>query len=634
MTADAVAAALGRLRELVRAGGGYGEVRAVLGELAAGPNGLADLARAGRLLARHAPSRTDPDAPEEIGIAVTGHGTLAALVPSLTAECARHGLWARVAVSDFDAYVRDLRDPSSAVYDAGHRLVLCVLDPYVVLDELPVVWRVDAVRAAADRALAGIGALAERYAAHGGGTLVLNTVPLPRSWSHQLVDLASRAELGVVWREFNAALLRLAARHSRVVVLDLDPLVAAGGPAEEPRLAVYAGAHLSEELLAWYAREVGHLARALSGRTKKVLVVDLDNTLWDGVLGDDGPDGIAAAGTLRGEAFGRFQRVVKQLGSQGVVLAVSSKNEAGAVAAVLRDHPDMVLREADFACVRADWEPKDGNLREIAARLNLGADSLVFADDSAFETGLVAGSLPEAAVVRLGGEPAVHGHLLLADGWFDTLELTEEDRVRGAHYRTEAARAELRADTGSYAEYLRRLDVRVGIRTATGGDLARVAQLTRRTNQFNLTTLRMGPAEVAAYAAAPGRAVLVVTAADRCGDAGVVGAVFARCADGVLELDNALLSCRVFGRGIAAAAVGRVLRQARECGLVAVRGRYRETAKNGRFREFYPSLGFGREGGDEAAPVFRHGLDPLPPMPGHLRVTAAFGTGPLSGRPG
>ncbi|WP_319020066.1 HAD-IIIC family phosphatase [Streptomyces sp. C8S0] len=402
-----------------------------------------------------------------------------------------------------------------------------------------------------------------------------------------------------------------------------------GRPAAHPRLAAYAEAHLGGELLGRYARQAGHLLRALRGRAKKVLVVDLDNTLWDGVLGDDGPDGIAAATTYRGAAFGRFQRVVKQIGSQGVLLAVCSKNDRGPVLDVLRTHPDMALREDDFVCVSADWEPKDGAVQALADRLNLATDSFVFADDSPFERGLVASSHPGAAVVPLDEEPALHVDRLLADGWFDVPELTAADRGRAAQYRQEAGRQDLRRAAGSAEEYLRALGVTVEVAPVRDHEVARVAQLTLRTNQFNLTTRRLQPPDVRERLDAPGHLALAVRSRDRFGDNGVVGALFAHREDAVLYIDNVLLSCRVFARGIEQAALAALLEHARDSGAAEVRACFRPTAKNHRVRGFYPSLG--SEQVAEAADGtvdFRHPLTDLPAVPGHVTLDAALRPGP------
>lgn len=634
---------LDRLRALHAEGrlaDAYDEVPGLLAELAATGNPAGppapDLVRAGQLLSRLDAEEVLREHPgtDTFSVAVTGHSTLSGLKAPLTAELARHGMLLKLHEGDYDSWYRDLQDTGSELYASGADLALCVLDPDIVFDELPHPWLVEDVERVTVAKLGLIRHLAQRYVTHGGGTLVLNTVPLLRTRLRSLVDSRSRARLGVVWREFNAGLLRLAAEHDRVHVVDLDPLIASSGPVNEPRLAAYAKVQLGEELLAGYAREAGHLARALRGRTKKVLVVDLDNTLWDGILGDDGPDGIAAATTYRGEAFGRFQKAVGQIGAQGVLLAVCSKNDIEPVRAVLRDHPDMVLRDGDFVQIVANWEPKDGNLLAIARKLNLGVDSFVFADDSPFECGLVARGLPGVAVVRLDEEPALHIERLLADGWFDLRELTAEDRARATQYRTEAARHDLMESAGSMEEYLAELGVEVTLSPVADHEIARVSQVTLRTNQFNLTTERLQQADVRARRDSDDGLVLAIRSADRFGDNGLVGVVLVSgvgadgAADGGWHIDNMLLSCRVFARGIEEACLAAVLREAAERGAGAVHARYRPTAKNHRVRTLYPSVGFAETGEDADGTVsFRHDLtgEQLPTPPAHVRLTADFG---------
>ncbi|MEV8315759.1 HAD-IIIC family phosphatase [Streptomyces sp. NPDC059900] len=625
---------LDRLRALHQEGriaAEYPAVPALLAELIGHDADFAALARAGRLLARVSPESIGELHPgaAPATVALTGHGMLDALPPALTAQFARHGIPVRISDAEYDSWLRDLQDTSSPLYAPGTELALCVLDAHIVFDELPLPWQITDLAAALDGKLKQLAGLVARYTEHGPGTLVLNTLPLLSGHPHQLVDHASRTELAWRWREFNAGLLRLAANHPRLHVVDLDPLIADGGPVRDSRLAAYAKVHLGEELLGRYAREIGHLARTLRGRAKKVLVVDLDNTLWDGILGDDGADGIAAATTYRGEAFGKFQRTVKQIGAQGVLLAVCSKNDREPVVGVLRDHPDMTLREADFTRINANWDPKDGNLRDIAARLNLGVDSFVFADDSPFECGLVAASLPEVAVVRLDEEPALHVDRLLADGWFDVRALTAEDRLRSGQYRSDAERQDLQESSGSMEDYLRALDIRLEVSPVRDHEVARISQITLRTNQFNLTTRRLQEADVQERRTDPDHLVLALRARDRFGDNGVIGAVFAHRDDGALYLDNMLLSCRVFARGIEQAALAALLAHARDTGAAAVHASYRPTAKNHRVRGFYPSLGFETTAETDGGGLeFTHPLGDVPPVPEHLALDADFGPCP------
>lgn len=600
----------------------YPEVRTLLGAL--DDDGLI---RAGRLLARLDPDEVlaaHPGTPT-VSVAVTGHGTVAPLLPALTAELARHGLLLRARLSTFDSYVFDLADPDSALYRATPDLVLCLLDPMVVLDELPTPWRPADVAAVLAAKLDLLTGLADTFRATARGTLVLNTLPLPRQHTAQLVDLGSRAELGALWREANARLLRLTAENPALVVLDLDPLLAEGVPARDPRLAVYAKAYLSEPLLASYAREVGHLARHLAGQTKKCLALDLDGTVWAGILGDDGIDGIEVAQTYRGEAHRAFQRIAKQLGSQGVLLTAISKNDIAPVREVLREHPEMTLREEDFVRVVANWQPKSDNLNELARTLNLHPDSFVLADDSAFECGQVRHALPGTAVVQLDTEPAMHGERLLRDGWFTIRQLTAEDRDRAAGYRDEVARQDFRESAGSIEGYLAGLGIEVELADAGPEQVPRVSQLSLRTNQFNLTTRRLQPADVTALLDDPAARVLTVHSRDRFGDNGLVGVLFLRQGAGLTRIDNFLLSCRVFARGIEQTCLAAVLRHARATGVTAVVADYRRTAKNGIVAGLYPRHGFAAAGEDGTTTTFRHDLLDIPAVPEHIRLTDRIG---------
>lgn len=596
----------------------YPSVRSLLADMS-GP----DLVRAGRLLASVRVDEvcdTHPDVPA-VTIAVTGHGTLSALIPPLTAELARHGVVLRPRLSEFDSYVFDLSDPHSELYAADPDVVVCVLDPGVVLDEVPVPWRPDDVARVLRDKVALLDQLAGTFGRHARGTLVLNTVPLPHDVLAQLVDHRSRAELGALWREANATLLRLAETHPSVVVLDLDSLVAEGIAVTDPRLSVYAKAHLSAELLARYAREIGHLTRNSLGRTKKCLVLDLDETVWGGVLGDDGIDGIEVAGTYRGEAFRAMQKVAKQLAAQGVLLAAVSKNDLEPVQEVLREHREMTLREDDFVRVIANWRPKPDNLVDLATELNLGADSFVFVDDNPAECGLVHHRLPEVAVIRLDTEPAHHVRNLLRDGWFDSRQLTEEDSARPARYREELERKDFLRTFDSVDGYLEQLDVHVRLAVAQPHEVPRISQITLRTNQFNLTTERLQEPDVAAVLAAKNRTALAIHARDRFGDNGLVGTILLTRDRGTVHIDNFLLSCRVFSRGIEQACLAAVLRHARATGATEVVGKYRPTAKNRKVAQLYPANGFTALVENERWSVFRHDLTEIGPTPAHLNLT-------------
>ncbi|MFI1395438.1 HAD-IIIC family phosphatase [Streptomyces sp. NPDC020681] len=587
----------------------------------------AGLDYAGRLLVRAGAAdvlAAHPGTPV-VRIAVSGRSTTAGLVPALTAQLARHGLLLIPYAAGSGGYVQDLADPASDVYAHRPDLTLCVLDPLTVWDRLRAPWQPYDVALEAERQRLLLAELAAVHAAHApaGATFVLNTVPLLRRFTHQLTGLAQRAELGAVWREFNADLLRMSDPAAGVAVLDLEPLTTAGTRADDPRLGAYAEAHCTAELLAGYAREAAHLARALRGDAKKCLVLDLDGTLWDGILAEDGPERVRAADSLRAGAFASFRRTVEQLASQGVLLAVCSKNDSEPVARALAAHPDWPLGAGDFVSVVADWGSKADGIHKIAADLGIAPDAVVFADDSAFEREVVRAGVPGAAVVPLDAEPARHTEHLLADGWFDVPSVTDEDRGRAARYREREQRERHQARAKDYQTFLRGLGIVVDTGPAGTHETARIAQLSLRTNRFNLTGTRLTGAQIQQLGADPDALVLAVRAADRFGDDGVVGAVFARRDGDRLLIENMVVSCRVLGRGIESAVLAGLLHAACDAGLSAVEALWRPAAANEAQRAFCPAHGFETVSGtrdDGGAIRYRHTLDRLPSVPAHVRL--------------
>ncbi|MFD5505318.1 HAD-IIIC family phosphatase [Streptomyces sp. NPDC127061] len=623
---------LGELSTSGRLASEYRQVTGLLAEITDTPDRepadiLTELLRCGRLLAGLRVEDVlehHPDTPV-VTVAITGSSTTAQLPDALTAELARHGLLARYTVGTHGAYLRDLTTPDSELRARKPDLTLCLLDAEAVFAGLGTPWTTADAEAACARLADRITAVVTAHSTDGTGTLVLNTLPLLRRHTQQIIDQRQRARLGAVWREFNARLLRLTDENPAVAVVDLDPLIADIGPARDARLAAYACSPFGDTLFAAYAREAVHVLRARRGMTRKCLVLDLDNTLWGGVLGEAGADRIAVGDSLLGGPYSAVQRGARQLAAQGVLLAISSKNDPGPVQHVLREHPDMTLRPDDFVRINANWDPKDENLRDIAAHLGIATDALVFMDDSPRERGLVRRNLPHTAVIPLGSEPALHLDTLLRDGWFDTPRLTDDDRARTTRYREAEARTELREHSGSYEEYLNELGTVVRISPPEPHEVPRLSQLSMRTNQFNLTGERIPLDRVAAMVAEPGRGLLAVRVNDRFGDSGLVGAVLTHDAEDALHIDNMLLSCRALARGIEDGCLAAVLGHAKARGFPLVRARYRATNSNGRAGGLYPSSGFTEEPGGEHERWFRHDLSELPPVPQHLTLDVRIG---------
>lgn len=291
--------------------------------------------------------------------------------------------------------------------------------------------------------------------------------------------------------------------------------------------------------------------RAVRGGSRKLIVVDLDDTLWGGILGDAGWEGLALGGhDPIGEAHQDFQRALKALASRGILLAIASKNDEAVALEAIREHPEMVLRERDFGAWRIDWNDKASNIAAIAEELNLGLQHVVFLDDNPAERGRVRESLPEVLVPEWPKDPQQYVTALATLGCFDTPAITAEDRARGAMYVAERDRQAARRSLPTVGEWLATLELRVSIERLRPATLSRATQLLNKTNQMNLSGRRLTESELDAWASQPEHALWTVAVADRFGDAGLTGLIGVRVNGARAVLEDFVLSCRVFGRQV------------------------------------------------------------------------------------
>jgi FkbH-like protein len=367
-----------------------------------------------------------------------------------------------------------------------------------------------------------------------------------------------------------------------------------------------------------YAARLSALLGALSGKSRKCLVLDLDNTLWGGVIGDDGLQGIKlGAGQPEGEAFQQFQVYVKALKERGILLAVASKNEPENAVLPFRQHPDMVLQESDIACFVANWEPKDRNLQLIAAKLNIGLDSMVFFDDNPAERNLVGSSLPAVLVIDVPDDPSLFVQVLDRASAFEILSVTQEDQLRADYFQDNQAREQLAATTASYDDFLQRLEMRAVVEPVTPANMARVAQLINKTNQFNLTTRRMTEAQVQALVEDPDAYTSTIRLDDKFGANGLISVVIGAVKSDTLEIENWLMSCRVLKRGVEYLEMERLVGFCRAREVQAIIGKYIPTAKNKLVSAHYAELGFECIASDAQGSTWQYMVGNPGIIPGH-----------------
>lgn len=383
-----------------------------------------------------------------------------------------------------------------------------------------------------------------------------------------------------------------------IAVVDCEQLSALHGKMRwfDPRwwhLAKHALAPDAQPLL---ARHTASVLAADLGLSRKCLVLDLDNTLWGGIIGEEGLDGIRLGGGTEGAAYVAFQSYVLDLKAKGLILAVCSKNDDTAAKQPFEVHPEMKLRLEDFSIFIANWRPKVENLREIATRLNLGLDALVFVDDSQTEREAVRQLLPEVEVISLPEDPALYVRTLAQSSVLETGSFTSEDTRRTEQYRARAEIAELSASSTSLESFYRSLQMRAKLGPFDDIQLPRIAQLVGKTNQFNLTTRRHSLAQLRRFAEDPECAHVYLRLKDRFADHGLVGVLIAFQRGEVLDIDTWLMSCRVIGRTVESEMAARLYIEAAARGCTVIRGTYVPSAKNGMVKDLFPRLGFEHSG--------------------------------------
>ena len=521
-----------------------------------------------------------------VRLALIGSSTLAHLVPAIRVAALRRGFGVEIFEGHYGMYLQELADPNSELYAFKPDVVLIALDAHHV---------------ASGQTSSAAGALDTiqscwKLAKEQLGAAVIQQTILPvmptvlGNNEHQM-----KASPASIIAEINHQLRSLAA-EAGVHLLAVDALAEIDGLRSWFDVALW---HRSKQEIhptasPLWGDHVGRLLGALRGLSYKCLVLDLDNTMWGGVIGDDGLEGILLGqGNAVGEAFVAFQKYAASLASRGIILAVCSKNDDARAKSAFEQHPDMVLRLKDIACFVANWQDKATNIRHIAKTLNIGLDSLVFADDNPFERNLIRQELPMVAVPELPEDPALYISAVAEAGYFEGLVLTNEDRERGQQYQANAERERARESVTDMASYLRGLEMRMIWLPFEPVGLSRVAQLINKSNQFNLTTRRYTEEDVAELMSDGTSMTLQLRLLDRFGDNGMICVIVGKMADGeTLEIDTWLMSCRVLGRQMEETTLNLIVERARKMGARKLVGFYLPTSKNSMVKEHYGRLGF------------------------------------------
>jgi FkbH-like protein len=491
----------------------------------------------------------------------------------------------------FDTWRTELLHPSSAVWDAGVKTIYLLLHGPALFPDGPGPNFPDVLAEPLD-------ILSRARAEHQDKIFVVSTLDLP-----------SLPTLPLTGRDFGlaaAARWRDELERAGVPVLGLAELAAEAGRERfySARMWYFGSLPFSQRGENLLAREISRVENALRKGRRKCLVLDLDNTLWGGVVGEDGVEGISLSSAGPGSQYRDVQRVAGALSKQGVLLAAASKNNPEDALRPFREHPHMALREDDFVSFKADWNPKPANIEAIARELNIGLDSLVFIDDNPVEREAVRAALPEVAVPDFPGDSAGLPAFMaeVARTYFTAARVGGEDLEKTEMYRAEARRGAERSAHLSLDDYLASLEMKLDLHRLRPDEIARASQLSQKTNQFNLTTKRCTEADMTAALGDPRARVWMAALRDRFGDYGRIALVSARLtpSDSRAAIDSFLMSCRVMGRGVEEAILSGVERALAGEGVTEIRGEYRWTAKNASVRDFWARMGYEPKIAEEA----------------------------------
>lgn len=558
--------------------------------------------------------------------------TIEPMIPLLRAEAALHGLVLHVALGELGTHVQSILDPDSVLYTSKPDVIVLALLLRDVAPELTEAFA-DLDETAVEAALArATGELRSRIAELRSRTnahILVHGFEPPDTPANGILDLASTPSQGEAVRRLNRALFDIARAHRDIHVIDIAQELSRVGTerAHDPvKWLTMRMPYRPEGLLA-IARAWTRRLVPMTSRIAKCVVVDLDHTMWGGILGEDGADGLHLGVEYPGAAHRNLQRTLRDLARRGLMLAIASKNDEREATTVIDTHPEMLLRTRDFAAMQVHWRPKIESLVEIARSLGIGLDALVFVDDNPVERASIRENLPMVHVVDLGSDPMRYATNVARHPAVERLSLSAEDRDRALLVATDRVRTELAASASSLEDFHRSLGMSLEWRPATAATVERLAQLTQKTNQFNLTTLRRGSSEVEALSREEDVILRSVRIRDRFGDNGIVGLVIARVEGTNATVDTFLMSCRVIGRTVETAMLAKLADELRTRGVETVIGRYRPTNKNGPARDFYVRHGFvALETAADGTVLHRASVAHLPSLP------AWFEDAPMTGQ--
>ena len=541
------------------------------------------------------------DYEKKIRIAVLGGFTLNGLEETIRVKCDEKKIHCTTYVSGYNQYSQEIFDEKSQLYKFSPDITFLIIDSRNALGELflnpysvSVEERKQRVQDKSDEIIN----LVQTFGSKSKSKLILSNFNIP-SYSPIGIN-ETREEYGLhdMIRSLNQNIkigLRL---EPEIYIHDLNSFVTKFGENNvfDYKQYFYGDVRISLDYLPYLAEELMGYVKAVLGLNKKCIVLDLDNTLWGGIVGEDGFEGIKLGDDPIGRAYVELQHNLLALNQRGIILAINSNNNFDDAIQIIKEHPNMILKEDNFVCVRINWNDKVVNMKEISDELNIGLDSMVFFDDDPVNIEYVKSNLPDIQTVQVS-DPSNSSKILKSMNDFQVLKITDEDSTRNKMYLEQRKRTELKTQVGNLQDFLKQLNISVKIKNADKYTIPRISQLTLKTNQFNLTTRRYQEEDIRKFSQDKYKIVECAQTQDKFGDNGIT-CVYIINKDNKQQwtIDTFLLSCRVIGRGVEDGILYQIIEKARKEGVSKVRGEYIKTKKNKPAENFFPAFGFKKEG--------------------------------------
>ncbi len=532
---------------------------------------------------------TTPFTPLHLGL--VSNATTNFLAPALSGTALRYGIDLTITTAGFGQTIQEAIAPNSHINQAKPDAILIAMDQRGF--GFPTHFTPSTTDYIAE-AMESIHTLRQGFHQAGCNTLIFQTLSQPPEPLFGHLDRLTSSASACMLHAFNAQ-LSTTIHASTDLLFDCAHLAASVGLEQwhDPLQWNLAKLSFAQKFLPLYADHVLRLLAAMRGRSRKCLVLDLDHTLWGGVIGDDGLAGIRLGqGDPIGEAFVAIQNMALALKNRGIVLAVCSKNDAETARLPFRQHPDMVLKESDIAVFMANWHHKSDNLQQIAQQLNIGLDALVLLDDNPVERAQVQATLPAVAVPEMPTDPALFPRVLLAAGYFEAIAFTSDDQHRADHYQANQERNRLAETTQDLTAFLQALEMQLTLSPFDATGRQRITQLINKTNQFNLTTKRYTETEIKSMEQDKTLFTLQARLSDRFGDTGMISIVICRQQPDAWEIDSWLMSCRVMNRHVEHLIFAQLVHHATLAGATYLKGHFIPSPRNTPVQDHYQQLGF------------------------------------------